>query len=101
MQELAQAVIAYIQQKPLVALGTALVAGFAANKTVAYDRATNLIFHLVVGSLGFFLGQLVILFFGLIRYLEALPDFRLLFDFVAAYLASFVIAALINFVKPL
>jgi uncharacterized membrane protein YeaQ/YmgE (transglycosylase-associated protein family) len=100
MQELAQAVIAYIRQKPLVALAIALVAGFAANKTVAYDRPSNPILHLLVGSLGFFLGQLVILFFGLVQYLDAVPEFRLFFDFVAAYIASFMIAALINFLKP-
>jgi uncharacterized membrane protein YeaQ/YmgE (transglycosylase-associated protein family) len=101
MQEIAQAVIAYFQERPLVALGIAFVAGFAGNKTVAYDRRSNLIFHLLVGLLGFFLGQFVIFFFGLLEYLDSLPEFRLLFDFIAAYLGSFVLAAIIHFVKPM
>jgi uncharacterized membrane protein YeaQ/YmgE (transglycosylase-associated protein family) len=101
MQEITQAVIAYFQEKPLVVLGTALVAGFAGNKTVAYDGRANVLFHLLVGLLGFFLGQSVILFFGLLEYIDALPEFRLLFDFIAAYLGSFFLAAIIHFVKPM
>jgi uncharacterized membrane protein YeaQ/YmgE (transglycosylase-associated protein family) len=101
MQEITQAVLAYVQQRPLVALATAFVAGFAGNKTVAYDRSPHFIFHLLVGLLGFFLGQFVILFFGLLEYIESLPEFRLLFDFVAAYIGSFVLAAVIHFVKPM
>jgi uncharacterized membrane protein YeaQ/YmgE (transglycosylase-associated protein family) len=101
MQEIAQAVITYFQQRPLVVLGTGLVAGFAANKTVAYDGSANVLFHLLIGLIGFFLGQFVILFFGLFEYIDALPEFRILFDFIAAYLGSFFLAALIHFVKPM
>jgi uncharacterized membrane protein YeaQ/YmgE (transglycosylase-associated protein family) len=101
MQEIAQAVLAYFQQHPLLALGIAFVAGFAGNKTVAYDRSSNFVFHLLVGLLGSFLGQFAILFFGLLGYLDSLSEFRLLFDFIAAYLGSFVLAAVIHFVRPM
>jgi uncharacterized membrane protein YeaQ/YmgE (transglycosylase-associated protein family) len=101
MQELAQEVIAYFQQKPVVVLTTAFIAGLAANKTVAYGGRSTLVLHLLVGLAGFFLGQFVILFFGLIKYLEALPEFRLLFDFIAAYIGSFLIAAVIHVLRPL
>jgi hypothetical protein len=50
--------------------------------------------------MGLFLSQFVILFFGLHGYLESLPQFRILFDFVAAYVGSFIVAAIIHFVKP-
>jgi hypothetical protein len=43
----------------------------------------------------------VIFFFGLTAYLEKLPEFRFLFDFVAAYVGAFVVAAIIHFIKPL
>jgi hypothetical protein len=33
--------------------------------------------------------------------MEQLPEFRVLFDFLAAYVGSFVVAAVIHFVKPL
>ncbi|MGH7825499.1 MAG: hypothetical protein ACREQ7_10050 [Candidatus Binatia bacterium] len=101
MQEIAQAVIVYFQQKPLVSLGIAFIAGFAGNKSVAYDGSPNFLFHLIVGLVGFFLGQFVILFFGLLEYLESLPEFRLLFDFIAAYIGSFLTSAIIHFVKPM
>jgi len=46
------------------------------------------------------LSQFVILSFGLQEYLEKLPQFRLLFDFLAAYAGVFIIAAIIHFIKP-
>lgn len=101
MQDIMQALIAYIQQKPLLALGTAWIAGFAANKSVASDGKANLFLHLFVGLIGFFLGQFVILFFGLLEYIDSLPEFRLLFDLLAAYIGSFFLAAIIHFVKPM
>ena len=42
----------------------------------------------------------MLLYFGLVDYLERLPEFRLLFDFIAAYVGSFVIAAVIHAIKP-
>jgi hypothetical protein len=38
---------------------------------------------------------------GLQDYMEGISEFRLLFDLIAAYVASFFIAALIHFVRPL
>jgi hypothetical protein len=55
----------------------------------------------MIGVFGLFLSQFVILFFGLQEYLETIPEFRLLFDFIAAYVGSFVVAAIIHFIKPL
>jgi hypothetical protein len=101
MQEIAQLVIAYIQQRPLAVLGTALATGFAANKTVAYHSNSNFIFHLLVGLAGFFLSQVALLGFGFAHYLDALVEFRFFLDLIAAYLGSFVIAAVVNFLKPL
>jgi uncharacterized membrane protein YeaQ/YmgE (transglycosylase-associated protein family) len=56
---------------------------------------------LLIGVFGLFLSQFVILFFGLQGYLEKLPEFRVLFDFLAAYVGSFIVAAIIHFIKPI
>ena len=57
--------------------------------------------YLLIGLFGLFLSQFMILFFGLQEYLEKLPEFRVLFDFLAAYVGSFIVAAIIHFIKPM
>ena len=32
---------------------------------------------------------------------KKLPEFRVLFDFLAAYVGSFIVAAIIHFIKPM
>jgi uncharacterized membrane protein YeaQ/YmgE (transglycosylase-associated protein family) len=101
MQPTAQAVFSYLLGNPVLSLGLAFIAGFAASKTVAYEGKAGFFLYLLIGVLGLFLSQFVILFFGLQGYLEALPEFRALFDFLAAYVGSFIVAAIIHFIKPL
>ncbi|HEY6364060.1 MAG TPA: hypothetical protein VI585_04640 [Candidatus Binatia bacterium] len=101
MRPTAQAVFNYLLGNPFLSLGVAFVAGLAASKTVAYEGKAGFFLYLLVGVFGLFLSQFVILFFGLQEYLETLPEFRLLFDFIAAYVGSFVVAAIIHFIKPL
>jgi len=100
LQEIAQEVLAYLQSNPVLNIGIALVAGFAGSKTVAYEARANFITFLAVGLLGLFLGQFVIVYFAFKEYLDKLPEFRLLFDFIAAYVGSFFVAAIIHFVRP-
>jgi uncharacterized membrane protein YeaQ/YmgE (transglycosylase-associated protein family) len=100
MQETAQVVLHYLLGNPVVYLGVAFIAGIAANKTVAYEGKGGFVLYLLIGVFGLFLSQFVILFFGLQEYLEKLPDFRMFFDFIAAYAGSFVVAAIIHFIKP-
>ena len=100
MQETAQAVYHYLLGNPVVYLGLAFIAGFAGTKTVAYGGKGGVFLYLLVGIFGLFLSQFVILSFGLQEYLEKLPQFRLLFDFLAAYAGVFIIAAIIHFIKP-
>ncbi|HEY7320620.1 MAG TPA: hypothetical protein VIE89_23900 [Candidatus Binatia bacterium] len=100
MQETAQAVYHYLLGNPVVYLGVAFIAGFAGNKTVAYEAKGGFFLYLLIGLFGLFLSQFVILSFGLQEYLEKLPQFRLLFDFLAAYAGAFIIAAIIHFIKP-
>ena len=100
MQELAREVVAYLKGNPVLYIGIAFVAGFAAHKTVTYESRSGVILFLIVGLLGLFLGQFVLLYFGLTEYLEKLPEFRPLFDFFTAYIGSFIVATLIHFVKP-
>ena len=101
MRETAQVVSHYLLGNPVVYLGVAFIAGLAANKTVAYEGRAGFILYLLVGLFGLFLSQFVIVFFGLQEYLHQLPEFRILFDFIAAYVGSFIVAAIIHFIKPM
>jgi uncharacterized membrane protein YeaQ/YmgE (transglycosylase-associated protein family) len=84
-----------------VSLAVAFVAGWAASKTVASEWRSGVFLWLFVGVAGLFLSQFVLLFSGLQDYIEGISEFRILFDLIAAYVASFFIAALIHFVRPL
>jgi len=101
MQETAQVVFHYLLGNPVVYLGIAFIAGIAASKTVAYEGRAGFFLYLLIGVFGLFLSQFVILFFGLQEYLEKLPEFRLLFDFLGAYIGCFVVATIIHFIKPI
>jgi uncharacterized membrane protein YeaQ/YmgE (transglycosylase-associated protein family) len=101
MQETAQATFQYLLGNPVVYLGVAFIAGLAGSKTVAYEGSAGFFLYLLIGVFGLFLSQFVILFFGLQEYLQKLPEFRVLFDFLAAYVGSFIVAAIIHFIKPL
>ena len=100
MGETFQKVATYLEPNPLLALGVAFVAGFAAVKTVAYDQRTGFILFALVGVVGLFLGEFVLLYYGLDEYLEPISEFRILFDLIAAYIGSFLVAAIIHFIKP-
>jgi uncharacterized membrane protein YeaQ/YmgE (transglycosylase-associated protein family) len=98
--ESAQEVFVYLQGGIIVSLILAFVAGFAADKTVAYERRSGVLFFLTIGLLGLFLGEFVLVYSRLDKYLEGIAEFRVLFDLIAAYLGSFFIAAIIHFIKP-
>jgi len=101
LQEIAREVFAYFQGNAVLYIGMAFVAGFAAHKSVTHDARSGIILVLIIGSLGLFLGQFMLLYFGLTEYLKNISEFRLFFDFVAAYVGSFVVATLFHFVKPM
>jgi len=84
----------------LISLTLAFIAGFAADKTVAYERRSSVLFFLIIGIVGLFLGEFMLVYARLDEYLEDISEFRILIDFIAAYLGSFFIAAVIHFVKP-
>ncbi|MGH7874753.1 MAG: hypothetical protein ACREQO_21385 [Candidatus Binatia bacterium] len=100
LQEIFHQVFDYLQSNPLASVGIAFVAGLAATKTVAHERRSAFVLFVIVGLIGLFLSQSVLIYFGLVNYLERLPEFRILFDFIAAYVGSFVIAAVIHAIKP-
>jgi uncharacterized membrane protein YeaQ/YmgE (transglycosylase-associated protein family) len=100
LQESAQEVSAYLTANPLLSLGIALVAGFAADRTVAYERRSGFIVFLIVGLIGLFLGEFMLIYFKLVEYLENISEFRIFFDFIVAYVGSFLVAAIIHFIKP-
>ena len=100
MGETLEKVAAYLQPNPVLSLGIAFVAGFAAMKTVAYDQRAGFILFALVGVVGLLLGEFVLLYYGLDGYLEPISEFRILFDFIATYIGSFIVAAIIHFIKP-
>ena len=100
MQEIAREVLAYFQGNTVLYVGMAFVAGFLAHKTVVRDAGAAIILSLFIGAVGLFLGQFMLVYFRLTEYLEKISEFRLLFDFLAAYVGSFIVAAVIHFVKP-
>jgi uncharacterized membrane protein YeaQ/YmgE (transglycosylase-associated protein family) len=57
MNERAQQVLAYLQSNPVLCLGMAFVAGFAASKTVSYEGRGGIVLYGLVGLIGFFLSQ--------------------------------------------
>lgn len=100
MQESAQEVFVYLQGSVIVSLTLAFIAGFAADKTVAYERRSGVLFFLIIGILGLFLGEFVLVYSRLDEYLEGIAEFRILIDLIAAYVGAFFIAAIIHFIKP-
>ncbi len=101
MQEIAQQVIDYLKANPALSLGIAFICGIAAVKSVAHERRTGPLVYLIVGLTGFFLGQFVIFYFRFQEYLQEISAFRILFDLIAAYIGSFIIATIIHFIKPM
>ena len=101
MQYTAEQVLKYFQGNILATLAIAVIAGFAAIQSVAPGKSGNFVLYFIVGLLGSFLGQFAMLYFGIDQILSELSNFRLLFDFIAAYLGSFALSSLIHFVKPM
>jgi uncharacterized membrane protein YeaQ/YmgE (transglycosylase-associated protein family) len=101
LQEAVRQVIEYVKTNFALAAAIAFVAGLAATKSVAHNGQKGFLVYLTVGVAGFFLGQVVIFYFGLQDYLDNISEFRILFDLVAAYAGSFVVAATLHFIKPL
>lgn len=100
MKEAALEVFDYLRFSPFITLGVALLVGFAASKTAAFEWRAGIVLWLSVGLFGLFLSQFVLVFSGFQEYLDLFPEFRLLFDVIVAYLGAFVVAALIHFIKP-
>jgi uncharacterized membrane protein YeaQ/YmgE (transglycosylase-associated protein family) len=101
LQETAQQVIEYLKANPALASGIAFLSGVAAIKSVAHERSAGFFVYLIVGLMGFFLGQFVIVYFRLQEYLEQISAFRILVDLLAAYVGSFIVAAILHFIKPM
>lgn len=77
-----------------------VITGFAACKAVASDWKGISLLFIVVGVLGFFLGQFLTLILGLKAFLDQIPQFTWLFDFIIGFVGSFIVATIANFLKP-
>ena len=101
MKEIAQEVVKYLQENLLDTIVIVVVAGFAATQTVVHGKKGSPVLYLIVGLLGSFLGQFAVRYFGIKEILDQVSEFRILFDFLSAYVGSFVVASLIHFIKPI
>jgi uncharacterized membrane protein YeaQ/YmgE (transglycosylase-associated protein family) len=101
LQEVVRQVMEYLRVNFALATAIAFVSGFAATKSVAHEGRAGFLVYLIVGLVGFFLGQVMIFYFGFQDYLKNVSEFRFLFDLVAAYVGSFVVAATLHFIKPI
>jgi len=102
MREVAEEVLKYFQDNLLATLIIVFFASFAALKTVAPGKGAGFFYYISVGLLGTYLGQYLLIYFGLKEFLlEYFSNLRLLFDFLAAYVGSFALVSIFHFVKPL
>ena len=100
MQDVFIETLAFFSENPIVSLVIALSAGFLATRIVASERRPGVIGFTIVGILGLFLAQVVILFFGLNEYLEDLHQLRNIVYLFAAFFGAFFIATILHFIKP-
>lgn len=98
--EAAQKVIEYLQESLLLSLAIGFVCGWAAVRLVAQEGRRGAIYYLVVGLIGLFLGEFMLFTFQFDVYIEAIAEFRLFFDLIAAFIGSFIVAAIVHFIKP-
>ncbi len=98
---MAEDVLFYFQDQLLVTIVFGLLAGFLASKSVAIGRSGHLAYFLAIGLIGSFMGQFAILYLGLDKVFDHVYQFRLVFDFLAAYIGAFILASLVHFIKPL
>jgi uncharacterized membrane protein YeaQ/YmgE (transglycosylase-associated protein family) len=100
VEETAREVLSYMQDNALATTLIVVISGFAACKLVASDwKNVNWLF-IVVGLLGYFVGQFAVLYLGLKGVLDQIPQFTWLFDFIIGFVGSFIVATIANFVKP-
>ena len=100
MEQTAREALLYMQANPVTSVLVALLTGFAACRSVACDwKGVSLLF-IFVGFFGFFLGQFMILLLGLKEVLDQIPQFTFLFDLIIGFIGSFVVATVVNFIKP-
>ena len=100
MEETAQEVLLYMQENLAATVIIVVISGFAACKIVASDWKGIRLLFIIVGCLGFFLGQFLVLFFGLKEIIDLVPQFTWLFDFIIGFVGSFIVATVANFLKP-
>ncbi len=100
MEQSAREALLYMQTNPITSVLVALLTGFAACRSVASDWKGFSLLFVFVGFAGFFFGQFMVLFLGLKEVLDQIPQFTFLFDLVIGFIGSFIVATIVNFIKP-
>jgi uncharacterized membrane protein YeaQ/YmgE (transglycosylase-associated protein family) len=90
----------YFLDNPVLTLGISVVAGLLAARLACPNRRIGWFVSLIIGLLGFFLGDFVLSLLPLAEFFDRLGGLRVIIDFFAAFFGSFVIAGVIHFIKP-
>ena len=100
MEQTAREVLLYMQENLGATVIIVLITGFAACKAVASDWKGISLLFIVVGVLGYFLGQFLTLILGLKEIIDLIPQFSWVFDLIIGFVGSFIVATIANFIKP-
>jgi uncharacterized membrane protein YeaQ/YmgE (transglycosylase-associated protein family) len=101
MKEIADEALNYLRQNLLLTVVIAFIAGFLASKTVTHWEKGSLVLYFFIGLLGIFLGQFGVRYTGLKQILDQISGMWLLFDLLAAYVGSFIIATILHLLRPM
>ena len=100
MEQTARDVLLYMQDNLAATIIIVVITGLAACKAVAADWKGFKLLFIVIGLLGFFLGQFLVLLLGLKEVLNLIPQFSWVFDLIIGFVGSFIVATIANFIKP-
>ncbi len=100
MQENALESLIYVINHPISTLFIVILAGFLSTRLVAAERRPGVIGFTIIGLFGFFLSHFMLTYAGSNEYLNGLRELRVIIELIAAFIGSFFIAAIINFLKP-
>ncbi|MGH7810832.1 MAG: hypothetical protein ACREP5_11200, partial [Candidatus Binatia bacterium] len=98
MRETVLEALIYIIDHPVLTLVLVFLSGFLASRIVLSDRRPGVLGFSIIGLLGFFLGHFMISYMAWNERLDGLRELRVIVEFLAACIGSFVIAGIAHLV---
>ena len=100
MREIVLETLIYVIDHPVLTIVFVFFGGFLANRIVLAERRLGVIGFTFLGLLGFLIGHFMIMYSGWNERLDDLRDLRVVVEFLAACVGSFVVAGIVHFIKP-